>query len=138
MDIKLFIATKAFVNYQGRILILRESAKYSDGSNAGRYDVVGGRLIPGQKFDESLLREIKEETNLTIRFGKPFYVGEWRPVIKGNKCQIVGVFFECFADSNIVILSEDHDKYEWIDPENYREYDIITNLADAFEAYLKR
>ncbi|USN55268.1 MAG: NUDIX domain-containing protein [Candidatus Peribacteria bacterium] len=41
---------------------MRESPAYADGSNAGKYDVVGGRVTPGERFDEALLREISEET----------------------------------------------------------------------------
>ena len=47
MKYKLFVATKAFIRYKDKILILRESVKYDDGSNVGSYDVVGGRVNPG-------------------------------------------------------------------------------------------
>ncbi len=136
MNVKLFVATKAFINYKGKILILRESTKYSDGTNSGKYDVVGGRVEPGQKFDESLLREIKEETGLSVKLGRPFYVGEWRPKVRGEQWQIVGTFFECFAKSNKVKLSEDHDNYQWINPKNFKKYNLIDNLKPAFESYL--
>lgn len=135
---KIFVATKAFINLNGKILILRESSKYSDGSNSGKFDVVGGRVEPGQRFDESLIREIKEETGLTVKLGKPFFVGEWRPVVRDEQWQIIGTFFECFADSNEVILSEDHDSYEWIDPKNYKDFNLIENLYPAFEVYLEK
>jgi len=85
MNVKLFVATKAFINYKGKILILRESTKYSDGTNSGKYDVVGGRVEPGQKFDESLLREIKEETGLSVKLGRPFYVGDQRLGVSSGK-----------------------------------------------------
>ena len=137
MEPKLFVATKAFINFQGKILILRESSKYEDGSNASKYDVVGGRINPGQQFEESLLREIDEETGLKVRVGNPFYVGEWRPVVKGEQWQIVGIFFECLAESNTVKPSEDHDEYKWITPEDYLEYPLIDNLKVAFKKYLE-
>jgi 8-oxo-dGTP diphosphatase len=138
MDIQLFVATKAFIVHNGKVLLLRESTKYTDGSNAGRYDVTGGRIKPGQRFDESLLREIKEETGLDARIGRPFFVNEWRPVVKGQQWQIVGTFFECFADSDKVTLSEDHDEAVWIDPKDFRNYNLIPNLVPAFENYLSR
>jgi len=134
----LFVATKAFIVHNGKILILRESSKYEDGANSSKYDVVGGRLKPGQRFDESLLREICEETGMTVKIGDPFYVGEWRPVVKGQQWQIVGTFFECFADSDEVKLSIDHDDYKWIDPTKYQEYPMIENLKGAFEKYNSR
>lgn len=138
MDIKIWVATKAFVVYRNKILILREADKYRDGTNSGKYDVVGGRIKPGQRFDESLLREINEETGLVAAIGKPFYVGEWRPVVRGKKWQIVGTFFECIVKSDEVVLSEDHDDCLWIDPKDFSKYNLIDNLIPAFTAYLHR
>jgi 8-oxo-dGTP diphosphatase len=135
--IKIFAATKAFIVHDGKVLLLRESGKYVDGSNVGKYDVVGGRVEPGQRFDESLLREIKEETGLSVRVGRPFFVNEWRPVVRGEQWQIIGTFFECFADSDQVTLSTDHDEYAWIDPKDFKNFNIIENLTLAFESYLE-
>src|SRR3989344_8134095 len=115
MIIKLFVATKAFiVNDKGKVLLVRESSKYKDGSNAGKLDIVGGRVEPGQRFDDSLKREVKEETGLEVKIGKPFFVNEWRPVVRGEQWQIVGIFFACTTTTDTVTLSQDHDAYEWI------------------------
>lgn len=138
MEPKLFVATKAFIVHEGKVLLVRESTKYEEGANAGKFDVVGGRVKPGQRFDESLRREIKEEVGLEVQIGRPFFVNEWRPVVKGEQWQIVGVFFECAADSRAITLSTDHDEYAWIDPEEYKKYPLIGNLHPAFEAYLKK
>lgn len=138
MEPRLFVATKAFIrNSEGGILILRESSKYEDGTNTNKYDVVGGRIKPGQHFNESLLREIKEETGCEVEIGRPFFVNEWRPIVKGEEWQIIGVFFECTVKSDRVALSDDHDDYKWIAPKNYKEYSLIENLKPAFEAYLE-
>ena len=137
MEPKLFVAMKAFVIHNGKVLIVRESTKYQDGTNAAKYDIVGGRIKPGQAFDESLRREIREETGLEVELGRPFYVGEWRPVIKGEPAHIVATFFECQASTNAVRLSDDHDDYQWIDPKEFQKYALIPNLHPAFEAYLQ-
>ncbi|MEK7631659.1 MAG: NUDIX domain-containing protein [Patescibacteria group bacterium] len=136
MEPKLFVAMKTFIIHDGKVLILRESTKYQDGTNAAKYDIVGGRIKPGQAFDESLRREIREETGLEVQLGRPFYVGEWRPVVKGEPWQVVATFFACAADTETVKLSEDHDDYQWIDPKEYANYNLIPNLTSAFEAYL--
>jgi len=57
---KLFVATKAFIVFNGKVLLIKESDNYAEGTNTGKFDVVGGRVELGQRFDESLLREIKE------------------------------------------------------------------------------
>lgn len=138
MDPKLFVATKAFIVYEGKILILRESSKYQDGSNIGHFDLPGGRVKSGERFDEGLRREVYEETGLQIRIEKPFYVGEWRPVVKEEPWQIVGIFFTCTADSDRVILSTDHDTFEWIDPKNYEKHHLIPTNLPAFRAFLEK
>lgn len=133
---KLFVATKAFIVHEGRVLLLREAGKYQDGTNIGRYDVVGGRLTPGEHFRDSLLREIKEETDLAVTVGRPFFVNEWRPVVREEEWQIVGIFFRCDTHTAEVKLSEDHDTFEWIDPADFAKYNIIPNLTPAFESFL--
>jgi len=135
---KMFVATKGFIIHKGKVLILRESSQYQDGTNSGKYDIVGGRVEPGQRFDESLIREISEETGLSVTIGKPFFVNEWRPNVRGEQWQIVGIFFECLSNSDKVILSEDHDDFIWIDPKDYKNYGLIGNLAPAFESWLNK
>ena len=135
---KLFVATKAFIVYNGKVLIIRESSKYKDGANAGKFDVVGGRVKPGEYFKDGLLREIKEETGLDVRIGKPFCVNEWRPVVNGEQWQIVATFFECFADSDKVILGEDHEEFQWINPTDFGDYPLIETNLPAFQAFIKK
>lgn len=91
MEPKLFIATKAIVVHNGKVLLLHESGSYQDGTNIGRYDLPGGRLHPGERFDEALRREVLEETRLEVEIKRPVAVNEWRPVVRGEQWQIVGV-----------------------------------------------
>jgi len=136
-DIRQFIATKAFILRDGKVLIIRESPKYSDGSNASRYDFPGGRLTPGEHFIDALKREVKEETGLTIQIKRPISVDEWRPVVRGEQWQIVVTFFECATEDSVVTLSNDHDHFEWINPREYENYPIIDNLKKVFRDYLE-
>lgn len=135
---KQFIATKALITYQDKVLVLRESSKYEDGTNANKFDVVGGRLAVGEKFDEALIREVKEETGLDVRIGEPFFVSEWRSNVRGEDWQVVGIFFRCEADTDAVVLSVDHDAYVWINSNEYKENNVIQNLYPVFEKYIEK
>ncbi|MGC9603551.1 MAG: NUDIX domain-containing protein [Minisyncoccia bacterium] len=136
---KLFVATKALiVNNEGKVLLIRESSQYKDGSKIGGLDTPGGRVQAGQHFDESLKREVREETGLEIRIGESFFVNESWPMVRGESWQIIRIFFECYPESSDVRLSDDHDAFEWIDPEEYARYPIIENLKPMFEVYLKK
>lgn len=134
------IATKALiVNEKGQILILREANTYDEGTNAGRYDLPGGRLNPGEAFLDGLKREVDEETGLQIEVGKPIYVDEWRPVIKGVQNQIVAIFFACklSAGTQNVRLSEDHDDYKWVSPKDVDQYDLMAPKDKVIQEYAK-
>ncbi len=133
---KLWVATKAFVEHEGKILVLQESSAYKDGTNVGKFDIVGGRLNPGEHFRDALLREVKEETGLDVTVGRPFFVNEWRPQVRGEQWQIVATFFVAHAHEAEVTMSEDHAAYKWIDPKKYLDEGLIENLHPAFEAYL--
>ena len=128
---------KAFLLFKDKVLILRESPNYEEGTNKGRYDLVGGRVAPGENFANALLREIKEETSLDAQIGKPILVDEWYPIVKGEQWHVIGVSFKCSANSDQIMLNGDHDDYKWIDPKDYKNYPLTTNAYNVFDAYLK-
>ena len=111
------IAFKAvIVNSKNQILLLREASTYEEGTNTGKYHSPGGRLEPGEPWQDGLKREILEETGFTeFEIGKPLYVGEWKPVIKGVQNQIIALFIVCTlkTDSDPA-LSEEHDSFCWL------------------------
>jgi len=135
---KQFVATKALIVNNDKILLLRESSAYGEGTQEGRYDVPGGRVQPGERFDDSLRREIKEETRLDVQIERPFYVDEWRPRVREEEWQIIATFFVCTAQSQEVTLSEDHDEYVWVTPKEALLLNIIPNLKAVIRAYQER
>jgi 8-oxo-dGTP diphosphatase len=135
--IKLFVATKAFIEYQGKVLIVKESPLDTINTHVGEYDVIGGRLTPGESLEDSLKREILEETGLKPDIGNFFFANESRPVVHGEPYQVIRIFYRCQASNDQIVLSNEHDEFLWIDPRDYQKYSIIKNLFPAFEAYLK-
>jgi len=129
------IACKAVIAHQGKVLVLREAA-YEDGSNAGRYHLPGGRVEMGEPYLEGLHREILEETGLKgVTVIKPIYVGEWSPVIKGEKTQIIAIFFACEATEVAIKLGNEHDDYQWVDAASLHELDLMDPEDKVLEAY---
>lgn len=119
------VAMKAVIVKDGRILLLREATTYKDGTNIGRYGIPGGRIEPGEHWRDALRREVDEETGLTVEIGTPIYVGEWFPMIKGVPTHIVALFLMCTPTSETITLGTDHDHYEWVDPRNYIQFDVM-------------
>jgi len=133
------VAMKAVIVRDGKVLILREAKTYDEGTNIGRYHMPGGRLDPGENFEDGLRREVREETGLEVELEFPVYVGEWRPVIKGVPHQIVATFIVCKpVNDKEVVLSLEHDDFQWIDPTKWSDYDVMGPEGKVLEAYLKQ
>jgi 8-oxo-dGTP diphosphatase len=130
---KFFFATKAMILREGKVLVLREAGSYADGTNVGRWDLPGGRLTPGERWDEALRREVREETGLDIVPKQPVALCEWRPSPRGESWQIVAAVVRCEAPEGEIMLSGDHDAFAWIDPKDWRTHGVIETLAPAFE-----
>src|SRR3989344_2202273 len=127
LEIKQRIAGKAVIVQDGKVLIIRESDKYKTGTNAGRYDFPGGKIKPGENHEEALKREVMEECGLEIEIESPIFVGEWYPVINGEKIHIFGIFYRCSAhnfEGNK--LGGDHDEYKWINFDERDKFDLIS------------
>lgn len=136
---QLFVAIKALIIYEGKILLLQESAEYIDGANVGKWSEPGGRIHPGEHWREALLREIGEETGFEVEVIKPIGVDEWFPVIRGVPSQVVGTFFECLSNTDQVKLSQDHSDYKWFEPEEILQLTNITpETQNMVREYLKQ
>jgi 8-oxo-dGTP diphosphatase len=134
-DIVLQVAMKAVIVKDGKVLVLREAGTYEEGTNEGRYDMPGGRLEPGEPFEEALRREVREETGLEVSIEYPIYVGEWRPVIRDVPHQIVATFMVCAPTSAKIVLSSDHDEYQWVDPQDYGHVNILDPVNKVIDRY---
>jgi 8-oxo-dGTP diphosphatase len=130
---QLFVGAKALVHYQGKVLLLRESKDYIDGAEEGKWDVPGGRIESDEEVRVGLIREVKEESGLEVTPGKLLGVYDGFPVIRGEKCHVVRIYFLCEADSDVVTLSQDHDVYEWIEPQNPGNKVLVSDIKEILE-----
>jgi len=113
------VAVKAVIqNKDGKFLIVREG---------DRWQAVGGRLDKGEKLEDGLRRETQEETGITeLEIGKVIHVDEWFAKPEGELKHIVALFFLCKADPEKVTLSDEHQEYAWVLPDELEAYgDLI-------------
>ena len=59
------LTTLCYLEDRGRCLLLHRNKKAHD-ENQGKWIGVGGKFLPGESPEECLLREVKEETGLTL------------------------------------------------------------------------
>lgn len=130
-------SVKAFIKKDGKILILRESKDYKEGSHVGRFVIPGGKVNEDEGFKGALKREVLEECGLDIEIGKPFYVAEWFVDIPGKPKHIVATYFICDYIGGEIKLNSEFDEAVWIDPADYEKYDINDEAKTAFCEYLE-
>ncbi len=103
---RLFFAVKAFVLHEGRFLAMHRSD-----SKSNWLELPGGRMEFGETAEETVVREVLEETGLVV---KPVKLLDTWNTIKEDY-QITGIIYSCTLQSGEVRLSTEHDRYEWLE-----------------------
>lgn len=114
MNDSIKFATKGIIFKDNKILLITKSDK--EDMNPNTIDIPGGRLEYGEKPEDSLKREIKEETGLEIDIIKPSRC--WTFIKKEENFQLVGVTFYCEFVSGEEKLSGEHTDFVWVLPED--------------------
>lgn len=113
----------------GRCLLLKRSMNSK--GNPGKWEFPGGKIDPGESFDEALLREVVEETGLTISIQGVAGTAESElPTAK-----LVYLILEGRVESGQVRLSSEHDDYVWVDPRDLPTVDLAAQFRPFAEAY---
>lgn len=136
---KLFIGAKGLVVHNEKVLLLRQSSAYEDSvrEKDGKWDVPGGRISPKETVREGLVREIKEESGLDVKPGRLLGIFDGFPEIQGETCHVVRVYFLCHADTDSVVLSQDHDAHDWTDPESIGDKTLLDDIEEMLVEYIK-
>lgn len=128
MEKKFGVATKAIIkNENGKFLVLYKSETEEISPN--EIDVPGGRMKFGEKAEESIKREVKEEVGINIEIVKPLRV--WG-LIKDD-LHLVGITFLAKYIDGEFMLSGEHTKYEWIDKEKILVGDYPEWIKEEFK-----
>jgi mutator protein MutT len=91
------------LNKRDQILILRRPE--------GVWQYAGGRLEVGERWDDGLMREVREETGITdLEIGSVLMVDNFEWQLQ----QLYSVYFLCRTQSTNVRLSQEHIEYRWL------------------------
>ncbi len=109
----MMLTIKAVVfNKEGKVLILKRAK--NDKLNPSKYDLPGGHIEKGESLNESIIREVQEETGLQVVMGNIIDVVEFPQDSLLFKEEKRGIRCICYANSSKVELSHEHDEYEWV------------------------
>ncbi|MEN6356496.1 MAG: NUDIX domain-containing protein [Armatimonadota bacterium] len=111
----------------GRCLLLKRSMDSKN--NPGKWDFPGGKVDPGEAFDQALMREVAEETGLKVAIDR--LAGSTQSESPSN--HIVYLLLEGQIESGKLTLSSEHDDFLWVYPHELEKADI----CDQFKQLAK-
>jgi 8-oxo-dGTP diphosphatase len=129
-DAEFYVGQKAFIRKGNTVLVLSDPHE--------GLDYPGGKIQLGETdLIESLKREVREETGLEIKVGAPLatWTNTFPPHhrLAGKQVYLVG--YRCEYVSGDVKLSDEHNKFVWVNKDNYKEIDDGTSYFDILNKY---
>ena len=116
-------------NEKGEFLLLRRSE--NSHTNPGKWDLPGGKMNPDESLKEGVVREVWEETGISIIPGD--IAGEVNFELPEKK--VIAIVFDGGYIVADVKLSYEHMEYTWIPLDKIIE---MEGLPDHFKNFFKR
>lgn len=110
------------LNEKNEVLIM---SRKTDDFMGGIDELPSGNMEQGENIYDSLIREVKEETNLDVVNVK-LYIGSFDYISgKGKKARQYNFVLDVKNTGNIILT--EHDEYKWLTIEEIRKSNKITD-----------
>lgn len=119
------LAVRAIIVHEGRLLLVNAWP----GNKSKLLCAPGGGAEPGSSLPDNLIREVFEETGLTVRVGAPCLVNEFHDPASGF--HQVEIFFRCTLEGHADVPDR------WQDPENIVNRHIWASATDLNDLMVK-
>ncbi len=103
----------------GRLLLLQRSM--GSRNYPGKWEFPGGKVDPGERYDDALLREVKEETGLDVTIKR--YIGSAR--IEKSVVTTIQLVMEAEIKSGSVAISNEHEAFKWVSPAGLQDIELV-------------
>jgi 8-oxo-dGTP diphosphatase len=132
MQTKMVLAVKAIIQFVDKYLIIQRDKNDETGANT--WEFPGGKVEFGESFEDALIREVKEETNLNISVDKLLYATTF---MTDPTRQVFLLAYKCSAFQDIIKLSFEHSHYLWSNKEQLSEMlaEGIKKDMDKYQAF---
>ncbi|MEV0247053.1 NUDIX hydrolase [Nocardia sp. NPDC050712] len=113
----------------GAVLLLRRAPGVF---LAGRWELPGGGIEPGEAPEQAAIREVAEETGLRIEITAERSAHSWMDVA-GRPLRIHARVFDGSESGSAPVLlnPEEHDDHAWCTPEEAAALDLAEHFRDA-------
>ena len=110
----------------GKVLILKRNPSHVTEESPYEWDLPGGHIQEDESDKEGLVREVQEETGLTLS-----HTPDWFMLSGHTRFYIINDWSGGFR------LSDEHDNYEWIYPQEVTNYKLGKMYSKAIQAAFK-
>ena len=120
------------LNPDNKVLICK-SSKWNQ-----KYVIPGGHIEAGEKMEEALIREVKEETGLEVYdlellgITESIYSKSFQ-----NQKHFIFIDYICRSDSDQVVLNDEAQSYQWIKLSEIENYDLEKFTANLLKELRK-
>jgi mutator protein MutT len=118
------VAVGAVVVDGERILLVRRAQK----PGLGQWSVPGGRVEPGERMHDALVREVAEETGLSVEVGD--LAGWVERIDAAHHFVILDFFARVVGDGVEPRPGTDVDRAQWVPFAALDELDVVTGLRE--------
>lgn len=137
MEDKVKPAVKALIEREGKILVLKTETE-----NSHYWVLPGGKIEYGESAEESLERELEEETSCSPEIGDPVGMYHFFTGSENNGDQVVLTVFEADIEDQKIDISdnpadENITDYSWMKPEELREKSDNESLVELIQNYFE-
>lgn len=116
-------------NEENNILLIRRSEKSK--TNPLLWEPPGGKPDPGEILDESLKREVREETGLEVDICSPAGTA----MMELSDKRIAYLIMLCRILKGSICLSDEHCEYMWVDPKEVNRVQLASQFVEFFKNY---
>ena len=127
MDLPYGLTMRGLLKHDDKILLLKRIP--SSRTNPNCWELPGGKVDPGEFFDEALVREFAEETSLNIKIGK--LIGAVSENFSHKRTVVI--IMEITSDSYDVKISDEHIDWMWALPEDLKKLELSGSLKSLLK-----
>lgn len=135
------LGIKALItNDRGQILLLKVNVEQLQNTKEPYWDIPGGRIHRGDSIEDTLKREVAEETGITsIRAIKhhSMVLSKIRIPAGESDTGLILSVYECVVGESVISLSEEHTEYAWFSREEAADLLKVKYPAEFTEALLE-
>lgn len=143
---KYFFAQKGFVmnNRRDVLFIKYANSQFLPSKLNGKYALPGGKIEMGETPDESIIKEVQEETGIICKPEEPFYIFNWEYDKGGDHVQINAVIRACqyVSGEPLVVTKQEKEldivEVAWVPWDKITDLDIVHDEATGIRLYLNK